>query len=207
MVAVDGGAEGVRLAVVSPEVSWSRRRVDGVDPSLQLDRVTASVPSSEVAWLDGAGAAWEQATAQARWVLAVELLAIAGHVIAGAVSYTGVRVQYGRPIGSFQALQHRLAAAHASVVGAGQVASEAGSSGSAWVALVAKALAGRAAENACTQAQQSYGAIGFTWEHELHRYLKRTYVLDWCFGDWRTLEQEIGARLLETGEAPRIGTL
>jgi len=74
-------------------------------------------------------------------------------------------------------------------------------------ALVAKALAGRAAENACTQAQQSYGAIGFTWEHEFHRYLRRTYVLDWLFGGWRTLEREIGTRLIDAREVPRIGSL
>ena len=74
-------------------------------------------------------------------------------------------------------------------------------------AKVAKALAGRAVEDACTQAQQCYGAIGFTWEHEFHRYLRRTYVLDWLFGGWRTLEREIGARLLDTRVVPRIGAL
>jgi alkylation response protein AidB-like acyl-CoA dehydrogenase len=72
-------------------------------------------------------------------------------------------------------------------------------------ATVAKALAGRAAETACTQAQQSYGAIGFTWEHDLHRYLRRAYVLDWMLGDWRTLEREIGTELIATGVVPRIG--
>jgi alkylation response protein AidB-like acyl-CoA dehydrogenase len=75
------------------------------------------------------------------------------------------------------------------------------------VALVAKALAGHAAEDCCTQAQQSYGAIGFTWEHPFHRYLRRTYLLDRLLGDWRTLEFEIGTTLQQTREAPRIGTL
>jgi alkylation response protein AidB-like acyl-CoA dehydrogenase len=84
---------------------------------------------------------------------------------------------------------------------------EAAADGSPWTALVAKALAGRAAEEACTQAQQVYGAIGFTWEHEHHRYLRRTYALDWLLGDWRTLEHQIGARLQETAVVPRIGDL
>ena len=68
-------------------------------------------------------------------------------------------------------------------------------------------MAGHAAEFACVQAQQCYGAIGFTWEHEFHRYLRRTYALDSLLGDWRTLEHEIGARLQETGTVPRIGGL
>jgi alkylation response protein AidB-like acyl-CoA dehydrogenase len=104
-------------------------------------------------------------------------------------------------------LQHRLASAHASAVGASQVVAEAASSGSSWVALVAKALAGHAAEDCCTQAQQAYGAIGFTWEHPFHRSLRRMYVLDWLFGGWRQLEFEIGIRLQQTGEVPRIGDL
>lgn len=71
--------------------------------------------------------------------------------------------------------------------------------------LVARALAGRAAEEACTQAQQAYGAIGFTWEQDFHRYLRRTYTLDRIFGDFRSLELEIGARLQSTREVPRVG--
>ncbi len=52
-----------------------------------------------------------------------------------------------------------------------------------------------------------YGAIGFTWDHEFHRYLRRTYILDWLLGDWRTLEFELGSRLQASGEVPRIGAL
>jgi alkylation response protein AidB-like acyl-CoA dehydrogenase len=142
-----------------------------------------------------------------RWAVAAELVGIGRHVVAEAVEYTKQRKQYGRPIGTFQALQHRLAAAYTSVVGAGQVVVEAATTGSAWAALVAKALAGHAAEDCCTQAQQSYGAIGFTWEHSFHRYLRRTYSLDRLFGDWRSLEFEIGQRLQEQRQVPRIGTL
>jgi hypothetical protein len=208
VVPVDGSA-GARLAVVLSGADWSHQPIGGTDPSLGLARVAATVGASDVAWIESAAAAaaWEAAVARARWAVAAELVGISRHVIARAVEYTGERKQYGRPIGTFQALQHRLASAHASVVGASSVVAEAARSGSPWDALVAKALAGRAAEGACTQAQQSYGAIGFTWEHELHRYLRRTYVLDWIFGDWRTLEREIGAHLLASRDVPRIGAL
>lgn len=50
-------------------------------------------------------------------------------------------------------------------------------------------------------------AVGFTWEHEFHCYLRRTYTPDRLFGDWRSLEHEIGKNLQRTGAVPRIGTL
>lgn len=209
-VADEGGS--TRLAIVDRSGaggwSWAPRH-GGTDPTMTLVRVEGRADGAGVSWFDGdkAATAWEAVTTAARWALAAELLGIGAHVIAQAVDYAGQRVQYGRPIGTFQAVQHRLASAHASVVGASSVVAEAAATGSPWVALVAKALAGRAAEDACTQAQQVYGAIGFTWEHEFHRYLRRTYVLDWLFGDGRTLEFEIGTRLQTTGDVPRIGGL
>jgi hypothetical protein len=203
-----GQAPSVRLAIVATDgLDYQPSGAEGDPPGLA--RVTGTLDAGTAAgvdWVD-AGAAWEAAVAVGRWSAAAELVGIGRQVIAEAVAYTGQRVQYGRPIGTFQALQHRLASAYTSIVGASQVVAEAASSGSPWVALVAKALAGHAAEDCCTQAQQSYGAIGFTWEHPFHRYLRRTYLLDRLLGDWRTLEFEIGTTLQQTREAPRIGTL
>jgi len=181
--------------------------LDGIDDTLPSQRVTGS--TSAARWI--AAPVWDQLVAHGRWLLACELVGIARHVVAGAVEYTKQRVQYGKPIGTFQALQHRLAAAHSMVVGASHLAIEAGAdadvAGTEWTAMVAKCMAGQAAEFACTQAQQCYGAIGFTWEHEFHRSLRRTYALDRMLGDWRTLEHEIGTRLQQSGEVPRIGSL
>jgi hypothetical protein len=197
VVNVDG-----RLALISAE-GLTATALQGTDDELGLLRLTGT--AEFLRWIDGA--TWTQMETYARWLLACELVGIGRHVIEAAVEYTKVRVQYGKPIGVFQALQHRLASAHVAVVGASHVAAEAGVSDDAWVALVAKCVAGRAAEDACTQAQQCYGVIGFTWEHEFHRYLRRTYVLDQLLGNWRTLEHEIGTTLQETGVVPRIGTL
>jgi hypothetical protein len=209
VVPVDAGLDGVGLVVVPAGEEWSFRPLEGIDPSLGLVRAEANVDASAVTWTGGdkASGAWQAAAAQGRWALAAELVGIGRHVILRAVAYAGERIQYGRPIGSFQAVQHRLASAYVSVVGASDVVAEAATSGSPWAAMVAKALAGRAAESACTQAQQAYGAIGFTWEHEFHRYLRRTYVLDRLFGDWRGLEREIGTRIYASRDMPRIGTL
>lgn len=200
--------DGVRLALVA-EGELADQSIGGFDPDLGLVRVSGRAEASTVTWIEGpdAIAAWEAAVACGRWALAAELTGIARRVVADAVAYTLEREQYGRPIGTFQALQHRLAGAHASVVGASHVVAEAATTGSPWAALVAKSLAGHAAEDACTQAQQAYGAIGFTWEHGFHRSLRRVYTLDRLLGGWRDLEAEIGLRLQETGTVPQIGAL
>ena len=196
VIAVDG-----RLAVCAPGGIHAEALV-GYDP-LGMSRISGS--TAVVRWIDPD--LCDQVVADARWLVACELVGIGRHVVASAVEYTKQRVQYGQPIGVFQALQHRLASAHSTVVGAAHLATEAGIAGDPWSALVAKCMAGRAAETACTQAQQCYGAIGFTWEHEFHRYLRRTYTLDWLFGDWRSLEYEIGTQLQATHVVPHIGVL
>lgn len=195
---------GDRLAICPP-VGVTGQLIGGTDETLGLIHLTGTIPTSSAAWVEGD--AWSRLVDRGRWLLACELVGIGRHVIATAVEYTKGRVQYGKPIGVFQALQHRLASAHSMVVGAGHLATEAGVAGDGWSAMVAKCMAGQTAEFACTQAQQCYGAIGFTWEHEFHRYLRRTYVLDQLLGDWRTLEHEIGTQLQATGTVPRIGDL
>jgi hypothetical protein len=199
------GPDGPVLALVSADQADRLERTDltGMDPSIGL-RLTGAVTAGFdlLPW-----SVWEEAAVTARWALATELVTIALGVLADAVQYAGARQQYGRPIGTFQALQQRLAAAHASAVGAGEVALEASRSGDRWDALVAKALAGRAAETACTQAQQCFGAIGFTWEHPFPHRLRRVYLLDRLFGDWRSLETEIGRSLLASRSVPKVGRL
>jgi hypothetical protein len=197
-----------RLAILRRGAGWSGDRLSGMDETLGV-RLRGGAGEADVDWIDEpeARSIWEAATTAARWAVAAELAALGGAVILQAVEYTGQRKQYGRAIGTFQALQHRVAAAYASLVGAAEVTAEASRSGRAWDALVAKALAGKATENACTQAQQCYGAIGFTWEHPFHHYLRRSYVLDRLFGDWRTLEAEIGAALAVRTEVPKIGAI
>jgi hypothetical protein len=194
----------LRLAHVAAGGSLEASPLSGFDPDLGLMALRGRLAVADATWLD---AGWPDAVAAGRWALALELVGVGRQVVADAVAYTGERHQYGRPIGSFQALQHRLAAAHSSLVGASQVGHEAARSASPWAATVAKALAGRAAEEACTHAQQCYGAIGFTWEHPLHRALRRVYLLDRLLGGWRDLEPEIGAALQASGAVPKIGAL
>jgi hypothetical protein len=208
VVPLAGPDEESRLAIVPGEARWSTTNLSGLDETHGL-RIYGEALESELEWVAGPNAvsSWEAASTAGRWALAAELAAIGRAVIGQAVEYTAQRKQYGRPIGTFQALQHRLASAHASVIGAEHLTAEASMSATPWDALVAKAAAGKAAENACAQAQQCYGAIGFTWEHPFHRYLRRTYILDRLLGDWRTLEAEIGAAVATCDDMPKIGSI
>jgi hypothetical protein len=182
--------------------------VAGMDPSLGLSTVVTETDADAVTWLpSGAEAVLDELVTLARLALSAELDGLSRSMLGDAVQYACDRRQYGRPIGSFQALQHRLADAHAAIVGASGVVAEAFTHPSPWAATVAKALAGRAFEDASRQCQQAFGAIGFTWEHDFHWHLRRGYVLDALAGDWRSLQLEVGERLLATGVVPRVGEL
>ncbi len=208
VIEVGGDAPSV-LVVTNEAHTLQATTVEAEDPWLGLVRLTGSLPSSSLTWLDPttAEAAKNEIVGTARRLLAAELVAVGAHMVRIAVAYTKDRVQYGKPIGVFQALQHRLASAHSLVVGATGLVEDASDTGDAWTSTLAKCLAGRAAEHASQQAQQCFGAIGFTWEHELHRSIKRAYVLDALFGDWRTLEAEIGTTILRTRNVPMLGFL
>ena len=108
---------------------------------------------------------------------------LAGGALAMATDYALGRVQFGRPIGSFQALKHLLAdacvaveVARAAVAAAGVGIDEDGDARQAVAA--ARIVASRAADRATRACIQVHGGIGFTWELDAHLFLKRSLVLD-----------------------------
>ncbi|MFK4105223.1 acyl-CoA dehydrogenase family protein [Streptomyces sp. NPDC019531] len=111
------------------------------------------------------------------------------------------RVQFGRPLASFQAVRHRLAETFVALEGAeaALVAAE-----DSFSCLLAKAAAGQAALTAARHCQQVLGGIGFTAEHPLHRHVRRALVLDGLLGSARELTREAGARIRTEGSAPRL---
>ena len=120
------------------------------------------------------------------------------------------RVQFGRPIASFQAVRHRLAetlvaldGAEATLLAAADEAGGADGIGS----MLAKAAAGHAALTAARHCQQVLGGIGFTAEHGLHRHVRRALVLDGLLGSARELTREAGLLLRREGCAPRLADL
>jgi alkylation response protein AidB-like acyl-CoA dehydrogenase len=125
----------------------------------------------------------------ARLALAAELAGIAAKAIELTVGYTRDRVQFGKPIASFQAIQHRLVdmwmdaeLARAAVVNAVNVL-QAGRGDAAQLAvLAAKARAGEAAFSICRRAVHLHGAMGFTDECDIGLYLKRSISLNATLG-------------------------
>jgi hypothetical protein len=114
------------------------------------------------------------------------------------------RVQFGRPVASFQAIRHRLAETLVAVEGAEAALVAAATEPDELNFLLAKAAAGQAALIAARHCQQVLGGIGFTAEHELHRHVKRSLVLDAMLGSSRELTREAGAALRTKGFAPRL---
>jgi hypothetical protein len=114
------------------------------------------------------------------------------------------RVQFGRPVASFQAIRHRLAETLVAVEGAEAALAAAETEPDELNFLLAKAAAGQAALIAARHCQQVLGGIGFTAEHELHRHVKRSLVLDAMLGSSRELTREAGAALRTKGFAPRL---
>ncbi|MGW0830500.1 acyl-CoA dehydrogenase family protein [Streptomyces prunicolor] len=111
------------------------------------------------------------------------------------------RVQFGRPLASFQAVRHRLAETLVALDGAEATLVAASDD---LGALLAKAAAGQAALTAARHCQQVLGGIGFTAEHDLHRQVRRAMVLDGLLGSARELTREAGALLRAGGSAPRL---
>jgi hypothetical protein len=117
------------------------------------------------------------------------------------------RVQFGRPVASFQAIRHRLAETLVAIDGAEATLIAAAAEPDDLSFLLAKAAAGHAALIAARHCQQVLGGIGFTAEHELHRHVKRSLVLDGMLGSTRELTREAGAALRAKGSAPRLTQL
>ncbi|MGY4712537.1 acyl-CoA dehydrogenase family protein [Mycolicibacterium sp. CBM1] len=117
------------------------------------------------------------------------------------------RVQFGRPIASFQAVRHRLAETLVAIEGAEATLLVAQEDPGELSCLLAKAAAGQAALTAAKHCQQVLGGIGFTAEHDLHRQVKRAMVLDGLLGSSRDLTGAAGALIRSLGHAPRLANL
>jgi alkylation response protein AidB-like acyl-CoA dehydrogenase len=137
----------------------------------------------------GAGcAALARARDLACIALSAEQVGAAQRALELTVAYTKVRVQFGRPIGSFQALQHRMADLHVLAESARSLSYAAASAAASDVtglplrAAAAKAYCSEALTRVAGQMIQLHGAIGITWEHDAHRYFKRAHGAGQLFG-------------------------
>ncbi len=131
------------------------------------------------------------------------LVGLSDRMVALAAAYARDRHQFGKPIGSFQAVKHHLANARVALEFARPPTYRAAwSLGTAQPTLshdasMAKAMASDAAELAARVALQVHGAIGYTWECDLHFFLKQTWALSRAWGDAATHRRLVLASALE----------
>lgn len=200
LVVVDAGREALAVSVPAdaPGLSLSERAgVDGAAIGrvhfercrVAADRVIARGPSIE--------ALVENAVTNARIAIAAELAGIAGKAVEMTIAYTKDRIQFGKPIASFQAVQHRLVDmwsdaefACASVVNAVARQSAGDEKAARLAVFAAKARCGDAATSICRRAVHLHGAMGFTDEHDIGLYLKRAIALSATLGQPEAMRLE-----------------
>ena len=195
---VERDAEGVRVAV-EPSIDLTRRlyavRFDGV-------RVAPE------ATLDGAQEDYLPVLWRACVAIAAESTGIAQRTMEMAVEYAKDRKQFGRPIGSYQAVSHRCAQmlletenSRSAVYGAAWAADAAPES-LPLAASMAKAYASDAGWRVPDASIQVHGGIGFTWEHDLHFFLKRGKANAATFGDAKWHRERVADIVLAEASAP-----
>jgi hypothetical protein len=179
----------------------------GFDPALGLQR--ARIDGGDISPLTDAAAAC--AIAAGRRALASQMIGASEQMLADTMAYVNERHQYGRAIGSFQTVKHRLAevkvaitAARAGVAAAWE---HADAEHAATVAIAAKCLAGRAQQLASTHCFQVHGGIAFTVEHGFQQWVRRGLLLDYLLGGHERLTKELGRRLIAAGGVPRVPDL
>ena len=138
---------------------------------------------------------------QAAICLAAEMTGGAERCLDMAVEYAKARVQFGRPIGSFQAIKHKCAEVYLSVEAAKTalyyalwIAAEDGDERPV-VASMAKAFCSDSFLKAASENIQVHGGLGFTWEHDAHLYFKRAKSSSLLLGDPAFHREQLAQRL------------
>jgi alkylation response protein AidB-like acyl-CoA dehydrogenase len=197
LLAVAGGAL-VSLRLDRPGVRGTAR--DGLDV---VERIAAIELASVDAHVLGPGRFGDRTLAAVRTLFAAELVGLAGQCVDAAVTHARERHQFGRPIGSFQAVKHTLADRHIQVDAARLLLHWAAATGDPHAASLAVQAAGDAADAASADNLQTLGGMGFTWEASAHVLLKRARTRRALLGTSARQLDAIADRLLETRSPSR----
>jgi alkylation response protein AidB-like acyl-CoA dehydrogenase len=203
------GEEGVSLfAVPATTAGVSRRQLGTMDQTRRQAEVTLAgvrVPESALMGVESEGwAALERTLDLAAVALAAEQVGGAQRCLDMTVEYAKERVQFGRPIGSFQAVKHKCAdmmllveSARSAAYYAAWVAS-AGGDELPVVASLAKAYCSDAFFRCAAESVQIHGGVGFTWEYDVHLFFKRAKSTETMLGD-PAYHRELVARRIGLG--------
>ncbi|MEN8159227.1 MAG: acyl-CoA dehydrogenase family protein [Myxococcota bacterium] len=195
LFAVPATTQGVERTAL-PTLDRTRRLAE-------LRFVRASVPESARLGAEGSGGPpLEHALALGAIALAGELVGVAQRSLDLSVAYAKERVQFGRPIGSFQAIKHKCAdmmvkceAARSATYWAACTASASDGEALALAASAAKAAAGGAAFFCTGCALQIFGGVGFTAEYDIHLYFKRARAGAALLGDAAFHREQVARRI------------
>ncbi|PEG59042.1 acyl-CoA/acyl-ACP dehydrogenase [Mycolicibacterium boenickei] len=192
----DGVAVLVDVALDAPGLTVTEQPV--LDETRRLATVTAEgVEVGEDAVWRFDGDAEEQLrklVERAALAVACDSLGVAQTMLDTTVAYTGVRQQFGRPIGSFQAVKHACADMLVTIAVARQLVNAAIALPEPRAVSMAKAYVTEAAVEVAGKAMQLHGGIGYTWESGVHVYLKRAALNRSLFGSPAEHRAKVSAR-------------
>ena len=203
-----GGDAVVNLLVPRPTAGVSERIIAGLDLTRRFAEVRfdgAAVPAS--AELPGGWEVVERCLALATVLQSAESVGAADLLFNSTVEYLKKRVQFGRTIGSFQAIKHRLADLLLDLEGMRAAAHYAALALSDGLPDAAEAVATAGAyvddtfARMCGEALQLHGGIGFTWEHDVHLFVRRAKVNQVLYGDGAWHRERL-VRLVEANTKP-----
>jgi alkylation response protein AidB-like acyl-CoA dehydrogenase len=210
---LDGaGASVLLVPAVVPEGGTGLFEVHPAQPAVTCSAspTTDDTRRLAVVALDGATArriggrvALDRARDAACIALSAEQVGAAAEALALTVAYTKVRVQFGRPIGGFQALQHRMAELHVLVESARSLSYAAAEAAQQQApdaglrAAAAKTYCSEALQRVSAEMIQLHGAIGMTWEHQAHRYFKRAHGAAMLLGTPASHTDRIAAAVID----------
>ncbi len=206
------GSDGVALYAVDAAGTGVQRT-----PLVTLDltRPQASIaftdaPAQLVAGADEAERVITHAFQVASALLAAEQVGAAQHLLDLSVEYAKSRLQFGRPIGSFQAVKHRLADCLVDLEHARSAAYHAvwaltdATDDPALAASIAQATASAAFAKVAADTIQVHGGIGFTWEHQAHLYFKRATTDAALLGSAEAHRSRVAELVLDGAMAERV---
>jgi alkylation response protein AidB-like acyl-CoA dehydrogenase len=198
------------LFAVTPD-QFTLRHNESIDPSRKLYAVEMSSSVSPVATGEEAAALIAVTLNRGALGCAAQALGLAQRMIDISVQYTSERQQFGKPIGSFQAVKHhmanvavRLEYAKAPTHRAAYAIAQ-GQEVAAHAVSHAKLAACEAANLAAKNSVQVHGAMGYTWEVDLHIFMKKAWALANTWGDAGFHKTRVGERIFADGAALGAG--
>ncbi|TGN32172.1 acyl-CoA dehydrogenase [Aeromicrobium chenweiae] len=196
--------DGVEVVVVIDLAGAVRDRLDGLDPTRNVAQLSVDgAPATVLGDAASAGLILRTARSLTAVLLAAEQVGVMQAVLDMSVDYAKMRHQFGRPIGSFQAIKHRCSDMFVALE-----TSRSATYYAAWVeqavpdsfadaAVVARLVSCEQVELSTASNLQIHGGIGFTWEHDAHLFVKRAKSSALLLGDWNQELDPLATRLLD----------